>query len=81
MSRINLTLDDDTHTWLMRHATKAKQGIASFARELLREAMTQREELARRRKLAADYAVGRTDAEALLRDFEAPQLEGLLDEP
>jgi hypothetical protein len=80
MSRLNLTLDHDTHLWLERHAAQEKIGVASFARRLLREAVEQRERLARHRKLAADYAAGREDAREALDDLERPQLEGLLDD-
>lgn len=80
MSRLNLTLDDDTLTWLTRHAAREKVGVAAYARRLIREALEQREALARRRKLAADYAAGREDAAEVLRDLERPQLEGLLDD-
>ena len=80
MSRLNLTLDDDTLSGLTRHALKAKVGVATFARELLREAIARREADVRRRKLARDYAAGRGDAAEMLRDLEAPQLEGLLDD-
>ena len=80
MSRLNLTLDDDTLSWLTRHAAREKVGVAAYARRLLREALEQREALARRRKLAADYAAGREDAAEVLRDLERPQLEGLLDD-
>jgi hypothetical protein len=41
----------------------------------LREAITRREATERQRKLAADYEAGRTDAGALLEDFEPPQLD------
>jgi len=80
MSRLNLTLDDDTQDWLERHAAKEKVAVASFARRLLREAVAQRELLARRRKLAADYAAGRADTAEVLEDLERPQIEGLLDD-
>ncbi len=80
MSRLNLTLDDDTQDWLERHAAKEKVAVASLARRLLREAVAQRELLARRRKLAADYAAGRADAAEVLEDLERPQIEGLLDD-
>jgi hypothetical protein len=79
MSRLNLTLDDDTHARLTRYATQAKLAVATLARQLLREAVERREAEARRRKLAADYAAGRADAREILDDLEAPQLEGLLD--
>jgi hypothetical protein len=80
MSRLNLTLDDDTLAWLERHAAQEKVAVAAFARRLLREAVAQREALARRRKLAADYAAGRDDARELLAELERPQLEDLLDD-
>lgn len=80
MSRLNLTLDRDTLAWLERHAAKEKVAIASLARRLLHEAVEEREAIARRRKLAQDYAAGRGDVAELLRDLEQPQLEGLLDE-
>jgi hypothetical protein len=54
--------------------------VATFARELLREAIARREAEAQRRKLARDYAAGRADATELLKDLEAPQLDGLLDD-
>ena len=80
MSRLNLTLDDDTLEWLATHAAREKVALAAFVRSLLQEAVTQRQLLARRRKLASDYAAGRDDAREVLRDLEAPQLEGLLDD-
>lgn len=80
MSRLNLTLDDDTLASLTKHASLAKIAVASFARELLREAVARREADASRRKLARDYAAGRTDATEILKDFETLQLEGLLDD-
>lgn len=79
MSRLNLTLDDDTHKRLVAHAARAKVRLATLARELLLEAVERRERIARAKKLAADYAAGREDARELLRELEAPQLEGLLD--
>ncbi len=81
MSRLNLTLDDDTIRVLMRHAARQDLAVAAFVRLLIREALEQREALARRRKLAADYAAGRSDVREMLTDLERPQLEGLLDEP
>ena len=80
MRRLNLTLDDATFSWLTKHAAREKIALAACARRLLREALEQREALARRRKLAADYAAGREDAKDVLRDLERPQLEGLLDD-
>lgn len=80
MSRLNLTLDDDTLSWLERHASREKLAVATFARRLLCEAVEHRDLLARRRKLAADYAAGRADAREVLADLERAQLEGLLDD-
>lgn len=73
MSRLNMTLDDDTDHRLERHARRAGLRVASFARELLREALDRRELAERRRKLAADYAADRADAAALLQELETIQ--------
>jgi hypothetical protein len=73
MSRINLTLDADTDHRLEQHARRAGLRITSFARQLIREALDRREQAARRRKLAADYAADREDATALLREMETAQ--------
>ena len=80
MSRLNLTLDEVTLSWVAKHAARERIAVAAYVRRLLREAIEQREALARRRKLAADYAAGREDAKEVLRDLEGPQLEGLLDD-
>ena len=78
MSRLNLTLDSDTSKALERHAKHERRPRAALARELLREAIRQREARERQRQLARDYAAGRSDAAALLSDLEQAQLE-LLD--
>ncbi len=75
MFRLNLTLDADTKTWLQRHAKPARR--AALARTLICEGIARREALARRKKLAADYAAGRPDALALLADIEAAALDSL----
>ena len=75
MSRLNLTLDADTEAWLARHATREGTPRATLARSLLREALAHREALARRKKLAADYAAGRDDTRDLLADLEPGALE------
>lgn len=81
MSRLNLTLDPETLAWLERHAAAAKVGVATLARELVKEAVEHRDKTERRRKLASDYAAGRGDAKAILRELESSQLDGLLDDP
>lgn len=78
MARLNLTLDADTFSRLVRHARDAGARRASLARTLLREALERREALARRRKLAADYAADRDDVRAALEELEPGELE-LLD--
>ena len=78
MFRLNLTLDADTNAWLQRHAKPARR--AALARALIVEGIARREALARRKKLAADYAAGRADAHAVLGDFEHAALEDLDDE-
>jgi plasmid stability protein len=80
MARLNLTLDDDTLRRLDRHTRKSGQPRAALARELLREALAQREAGERRKQLAADYAAGRGDGRAVLADWEAGQLELMDDE-
>ena len=80
MSRLNLTLDSDTLAWLERHASSAKMAVASLARQLVKEAVEQRDRTERLRKLASDYAAGRDDAKDILRDLESAQLAGLLDD-
>jgi hypothetical protein len=79
MSRLNLTLDDDTSKALARHAERERRPRATVARELLCEAIREREAAERRRRLARDYAAGRADVAALLSDLEEAQLE-LLDD-
>ena len=68
-----MTLDDDTERRLELHARRAGARVASFARELLREALDRREAAERRRRLAADYAADRADATALLAELETTQ--------
>jgi len=80
MARLNLTLDDDTFRRLDRHIKRAGKPRAALARELLCEALAQREAAERRKQLAADYAAGRGAARALLRDLEAGQLDLMDDE-
>ena len=80
MGRVNLTLDEDTHARLERHAKRLGQPQAAAARELIREALARREARERTRKIAADYAAGRRDAEGLVRELEQAQLELLVDE-
>ena len=76
MARVNLTLDDDTKAWLERHAKPERR--AALARSLIREGIARREAIARRKKLAADYAAGRTDK--VIGSFEVGSLELLGDE-
>jgi hypothetical protein len=80
MERLNLTLDDVTSDHLARHAQREGKPRAALARELICEALAQRDAAAQRRKLARDYAAGRADAKLLLEDLEGPQLELLSDE-
>jgi hypothetical protein len=80
MARLNLTLDEDTFRKLDRHTKRTGKPRAALARELLREGLAQREAAERRKQLANDYAAGRPDARALLRDLEAGQLTLMDDE-
>ena len=78
MERLNLTLDEGTSGALARHARHEGKPRATLARELIREAIAQRDALELKRKLARDYMAGRSDAKQILTDLEAAQLE-LLD--
>jgi hypothetical protein len=80
MSRLNLTLDPATWAVLGRHAEARHTGRATLARELLQEALARRDELERRRKLAADYAADRDDAVLLLAEIEGGQFDPWGDE-
>jgi len=80
MARVNLTLDKETFAELDRHTKLLGKPRATLARELLHEALASRRAASRRRQLAADYAAGREDARALLRDLESAQLELMDDE-
>jgi len=75
MERLNLTLDEGTSGALARHARKEGKPRAALARDLIREAIAQRDALEHQRKLARDYAAGRDDAKEILEDMEAAQLE------
>ncbi|HEV3189899.1 MAG TPA: hypothetical protein VGY54_05345 [Polyangiaceae bacterium] len=75
MNRVNLTLDDDLASALKRYSGRAKRPQAAVARELIREAIQQRDARERLQQLARDYAAGRDDAAALLSELEVSQLE------
>ncbi len=80
MARLNLTLDVDTFRQLDRHTKRLGKPRAKVATEILREGLARREAAERRKRLAADYAEGRLDARALLKDLETSQLDLLGDE-
>lgn len=80
MSRLNLTLDDDTFEAVQRDARKHGVPVATHARLLLREALTQRERSETRRLWARAYAEGTTDARELAEDWEPGALELMGDE-
>jgi hypothetical protein len=79
MGRVNLTLDPDTESSLARHARAGGTSRAALAREILKDGLLRREQLERRRKLARDYAAGRADARAALKEIESAQSD-LLDD-
>ncbi len=81
MERLNLTLDAGTSGALARHARREGKPRATLARELIREAIAQRDALEIKRKLARDYTAGRNDAKQILTDLEAAQLELLAGSP
>ncbi|MDX2011391.1 MAG: hypothetical protein SFW67_14415 [Myxococcaceae bacterium] len=75
MSRLNLTLPADTLAALKRHARG--QRVTRVARTLIEEGLARAEALERKKALARDYAAGRADAVALLKDFEPAALAEL----
>lgn len=75
MARLNLTLDDDTLARLASHAKREGGRGPALARRILREGLDAREARERKRKLAADYAAGRSDARELLESLETAQLD------
>lgn len=75
MARLNLTLDNDTFNRLAQYAQGEGRARSAIARELLIEALNRIDRLGRLERLAHDYAQGRDDAESLLADLEAGQLE------
>jgi hypothetical protein len=79
MERLNLTLDVDTANAIDRHARLRGVARASVARELIREALAQRDSRERQQRLARDYAAGGDDATAVLAEMESAQSD-LLDE-
>ena len=80
MARLNLTLDGETFGTLRREARKEKTRVATYARRLLREAISRREQQERRRRWAEAYRADRADAAALARDLEPGELELMGDE-
>jgi len=80
MARVNLTLDEETFRELDRHIKRTGKPRATVVRELLREGLARRAAAERRKRLAADYAAGRSDARAVLEDLESAQLELMDDE-
>lgn len=80
MTRLNLTLDDDTAQWLAREARREGAQQATLARRILREGLAQRRSEAQRRKLEADYAAEAAETRRLLADLEPGQVELLGEE-
>jgi predicted transcriptional regulator len=79
MDRLNLTLDGDTSRALQKHAARTKKPRATVARELIREALTRRDRIEQRQRLARDYAAGRADNRELLGEMERAQLDLVAD--
>lgn len=80
MNRLNLTLDDSVWSALSEHARLQGLALATAARGLIQEALDRRNQLARHKQLAADYAADRNDTILLLAEIEGPQYELLGDE-
>jgi hypothetical protein len=80
MARLNLTLDSETLGVLTKEARKEKTRVATYARRLLREAISRRDREERRRRWAEAYRADRVDALAVVREMEPGQLEVMGDE-
>ncbi len=80
MARVNLTLDEETFRRLDRHTKRLGKPRATVVLEILRDGLARQEAAERRKRLTADYAAGRRDARALLKDLEGGQLELMDDE-
>jgi hypothetical protein len=80
MSRLNLTLDDDTFSAISRDARKQGVPVATHARRRLRDALARRARVEARKLWADAYAEGRGDGKAPLEDWEPGALEVLGDE-
>ena len=80
MSRLNLTLTDDTLRKLQRGAKARRVRVATYTRKLIEDALAGSERAAFLKKLASDYAKGRSDALELLKDLEAGQHDLLIDD-
>ena len=79
MARLNVTLDRSMYAELEKRAKQLGKPRARIVKEILSEGLARRATAARRKKLAADYVVGRADARAVLKDLESSQWE-LLDD-
>ena len=80
MGRLNLTLDDDTLAALSREARQAGVRVATYARQLLAEAVARHQLQQKRRVWAEAYRADRSDAGKLVADLEPATLELLGDE-
>lgn len=72
-----MTLSAETESLLSRHAKKLGVPVASFARTVLCEGLAHRDKMERMRRLANDYAAGRSDAKEVLDEVADLQLENL----
>ena len=66
---------NDTLVKLTARAKRAHKPVAAFAREVLEQALAEREANERRAKLAADYVASREDDRELMAEMESAQLE------
>jgi hypothetical protein len=80
VERLNLTLDDVTFRELERHAKRTGEKRAAVARALILEGLERRSRQEQKRRLAEDYAAGRSDAREVLQDLELAQMDLVDDE-
>lgn len=80
MARLNMTLDDATFQAVSQDARRRGIPTAKHARDLIREAMSRRAEMERKRRWAEAYQADRADARKLAAEMAPGALEVMGDE-
>jgi predicted DNA-binding protein len=80
MTRVNLTLDQESYERLGRYAKRLGRPQATVAGQLVREGLELLDAREQRQRLAKDYAAGRADAREVIAELESGQLEAMGEE-